>query len=147
MGLDMFLTIEKFIWNSDKQIMNKSLGIEEDLDLGRCESLTFEFMYWRKANAIHKWFVDNIQNGEDKCEKHSVSIEKLKGLLDLVKEVLKDRSKAKELLPCQEGFFFGGKEYNEWYFHQLKYTRKRLNYLFKNLMKFKGFDFYYRSSW
>ena len=22
---------------------------------------------WRKANAIHKWFVDNVQDGVDDC--------------------------------------------------------------------------------
>ena len=26
--------------------------------------------YWRKANAIHQWFVDNVQDGEDDCDYH-----------------------------------------------------------------------------
>lgn len=45
--------------------------------------------YWRKANAIHKWFVDNVQNGEDDCGIYEVSrahIEVLLGLCKLVKE-------------------------------------------------------------
>lgn len=29
-----------------------------------------EVGYWRKANHIHKWFVDNIQNGVDDCGYH-----------------------------------------------------------------------------
>ena len=26
--------------------------------------------YWRKANAIHNWFVDHVQDGEDDCDYH-----------------------------------------------------------------------------
>jgi hypothetical protein len=29
-----------------------------------------EVGYWRKANHIHKWFVDHIQNGIDDCNYH-----------------------------------------------------------------------------
>lgn len=35
-----------------------------------CSSLQQEVGYWRKANAIHMWFVDNVQNGEDDCCYH-----------------------------------------------------------------------------
>ena len=41
-----------------------------------------EVGYWRKANAIHKWFVDNVQNGEDDCGDYSVSKELLEELLN-----------------------------------------------------------------
>ena len=39
--------------------------------------------YWRKANAIHKWFVDNVQDGEDDCNYYEVTEEQLKELLDI----------------------------------------------------------------
>ena len=29
--------------------------------------VSFEAGYWRKASAIHKWFVDNCQEGDDDC--------------------------------------------------------------------------------
>ena len=48
--------------------------------------------YWRKANQIHKWFVDNVQEGVDDCKEYYVSVEKLKELLDICKEV---KAKAK----------------------------------------------------
>lgn len=48
--------------------------------------------YWRKANQIHKWMVDNVQDGADDCKEYFVSEEKLKSLLDDVNEVL-DASK------------------------------------------------------
>ena len=36
-----------------------------------------EMLYWRKANAIHDWFVDNIQGGEDDCNAYNLSIDYL----------------------------------------------------------------------
>ena len=51
--------------------------------------------YWRKANAIHKWFVDNVQNGEDNCKSYYVSQEDLEKLLNLCKEV-KEKAIMKE---------------------------------------------------
>lgn len=35
--------------------------------------------YWRKANAIHDWFVNHVQDGEDDCEYHQ---EVTKGVLE-----------------------------------------------------------------
>lgn len=51
-------------------------------------SLFEDVGYWRKANAIHKWFVENVQNGEDDCGQYEVSKEQLEELLDVCKEVL-----------------------------------------------------------
>lgn len=42
---------------------------------------------WRKANHIHRWFVDNVQNGIDDCERYVISKENLIKLLDLCKKV------------------------------------------------------------
>lgn len=44
--------------------------------------------YWRKANHIHGWFVDNVQNGEDDCQEHLVSREDLQKLQKSVEAVL-----------------------------------------------------------
>lgn len=49
----------------------------------RWESIFTEVGYWRKANAIHKWFVDNIQNGIDDCGYYEVTKEQLEELLDI----------------------------------------------------------------
>lgn len=48
-----------------------------------------EVGYWRKANQIHNWFVENIQNGVDDCDYHrEVREEDLLELLDVCKRVL-----------------------------------------------------------
>lgn len=48
-----------------------------------------EVGYWRKANHIHNWFVENIQDGEDDCRYHrEVTKEDLEELYDICHEVL-----------------------------------------------------------
>lgn len=45
--------------------------------------------YWRKANAIHQWFVDNVQDGEDDCQYHrEVTEDDLIELRDLCIDVV-----------------------------------------------------------
>ena len=49
------------------------------------KSIIEDVGYWRKANAIHKWFVDNIQDGEDDCGYYEVAPEYLEELLNICK--------------------------------------------------------------
>ena len=56
-------------------------------DIFQWESLSEEVAYWRKANQIHKWFVDNIQGGEDDCGCYNVSKNQLKELLGICEEI------------------------------------------------------------
>ena len=71
--------------------------------------------YWRKANAIHKWFVDTLADGVDECQEIYVPREQLIGLLDRCRMVQADHSKAEYLLPSTDGFFFGGTDYDDYY--------------------------------
>lgn len=52
-------------------------------------NLIIEIGYWRKANAIHKWFVENVQDGNDDCKDAYVSEEKLQELSKTIDKVLK----------------------------------------------------------
>jgi hypothetical protein len=111
---------------------------------------------WRKANAIHQWFVENIQDGEDDCRFHrEVTESDLEELLNVCKTVLKScvlvdgkiqTSVAEELLPTQDGFFFGGTSYDEWYVADIKDTIE----IIEKILKETDFDIYviyYCSSW
>jgi len=142
MGLDMYLNRKRYVWDRDrKKLQIKGIRINP-------KSICYieeEAMYWRKANAIHSWFVDNVQDGNDDCKSYYVSKEKLQELFNLCKRVLADRSLASELLPTQSGFFFGGTEYDEYYFEELKNTKKALNKILSR--KDKHFEYYYSSSW
>lgn len=100
--------------------------------------------YWRKANAVHQWFVDNCQNGEDDCRETWVGRERLEQLREVCMQVLADHSKADELLPTASGFFFGSTEYDEWYFSDVKET---VDIIDNALAMPDEWDFYYHSSW
>ena len=56
-----------------------------------------EVGYWRKANAIHNWFCDNIQGGVDNCGSYEVTKVQLVNLLDICKTV-KEKSIMKNAL-------------------------------------------------
>ena len=52
---------------------------------------------------------------------------KLVQLSDLVNNTLNNPDKASVYLPTISGCFFGGLEYDDWYFNKLQYTKKRLD--------------------
>ena len=101
---------------------------------------------WRKANAIHNWFVINTQNEIDECQPSFVSKEQFEDLLDIINTILKHKDNqsllekyAKDLLPTTKGFFFGSYEYDEWYVSDLEDTQKFIT----NLLSEPDFDQYY----
>ena len=171
MGLDMYLSVRKYVSRLDFDAKREQgSGIPEDPQFHRLvESLDMtEFLeagesagahveipvaYWRKANAIHKWFVDTRADGVDQCQPIGVATEHLEELVGLCKEVLDDRSKAEELLPSEGGFFFGSTEYDEWYFEGIEYTHKRLSKVVELMKRTddKGYHDYdwavYQASW
>lgn len=57
-------------------------------DLSKIEAIEEQVCYWRKANHIHKWFVDNCQEGVDECQKTTVSTGQLKELLETCRKVI-----------------------------------------------------------
>jgi hypothetical protein len=59
------------------------------------ESIFEEVGYWRKANAIHRWFVENVQDCVDDCGRYEVSKEQLEDLLSVCK-LVKEKSNLKE---------------------------------------------------
>lgn len=106
-----------------------------------------EVAYWRKANAIHQWFVDNVQDGEDDCCAHrELTRSDLKTLRDLAHEVLCNPDLAEESLPTQSGFFFGGTEYDEFYIEDLQETIKQIDKILETT-DFNTEALYYVSSW
>lgn len=59
-----------------------------DVHPERIWSVEEEAMYWRKANHIHNWFVENVQDGIDNCATYYVSPGHLKALLDACERVI-----------------------------------------------------------
>jgi len=92
MGLDMYLNKKTYVGNNYKdkedQVPIKVKNIKQE----RVTEIVEQVGYWRKANAIHGWIVDNVQDGEDNCEAHYMDLVKIEELLDLTNRVL-DASK------------------------------------------------------
>jgi len=154
MGLDMYLSAKKYLSRyfdeTDSQRIkgiNDLFGIEgsEDDDYG-AQEVIFRVAYWRKANAIHQWFVQHVQNGQDDCNEYYVTREKLQELLELCKQIVAEPKKASKLLPTQSGFFFGNTTYDEWYHSDIARTVERFEKVLAD-PAFAKTEFYYQSSW
>jgi hypothetical protein len=152
MGLDMYLYKKNYMRTDDfykpeyrNEVVVKTGGeIDKNIKPERIKYVVEEVGYWRKANQIHKWFVDNVQEGNDNCGNYYVNSTTLEELLELCKQVRDDHSKAEELLPSTSGFFFGGTEYDEWYFNDIDNTIK----IIEECLADEGADdFEYSSSW
>lgn len=141
------------------------------------ESIHKNIAYWRKANQIHNWFVENVQDGNDDCKDYEVSKNVLLQLLNVVNtvlansklvdgkvsagqrftkngweeiledgQVIEDTSVAEELLPTCSGCFFGGTDYDVWYYRNLETTKKHIEKILKET-DFDNWIVYYNSSW
>ena len=151
MGLDMYLYRYTFVsehWGGTVGSINWEGEPDKEqqaIDPKRIKYIVEEVAYWRKANAIHRWFITFVQEGEDECLTAYVAREQLQELLALTEEVLhhRDPEVAAELLPTQGGFFFGSTDYDEWYWKDLEYTRDTL----KQILEEPSEDFRYHSSW
>jgi hypothetical protein len=181
MGLDMYLTRKLYIGaeykhrnvtgSVDIQIDGKPLNI----DINNVSYIEGRAGYWRKANAVHQWFVENVQDGVDDCGTYDVSREDLQSLLDVVNGLLPQIKLTKgqlctgksfdknsivetfepgkvvenpevcEVLPTTSGFFFGNTDYNEWYVQDLTDTKAILE---ENLKpEYANYEFSYYASW
>jgi len=174
MGLDMYLSACKYTSKYNDIKTNEKLWKlfkeVEPIDNINSAEVIFEIGYWRKSNQIHKWFVDNCQDGKDECQSSEVSRKQLEQLKEVCEKVLKilseqkpkltkytdkfkqeyeekiyqDTDEIKELLPNQEGFFFGGTQYDEWYKNDIEHTIE----IIKRCLKLpESWDFKYRASW
>ena len=149
MGLDMYLSAEKYHYGAlDEEPTDLTKAVNNVTDTKGYQVKSFKIWAcdWRKANQIHAWFVDNVQNGEDDCGEYSVDTGQLSDLVDLCKKVLANRELAEDLLPTQAGFFFGGTEIDEYYFQDLEDTIKKLE-PFVTDPAWSSWDFTYQSSW
>lgn len=159
MGLDMYLMKELTVYGEfDHRKVNKdeikitTNGKEYSFYANEISEVTFQLLYWRKANAIHSWFVRNIQNGVDDCGRYNVSRAQLKELVKVCKQTLFILDKAdytedtstdfftnkeftyktynvdEDELPLTPtaGFFFGSLNIDEWFYSDVERTVKVL---------------------
>jgi hypothetical protein len=149
MGLDMYLDKRTYVkyWehNGDNnyEVKVTKKGEPTNIQPKKVKYIIEEAGYWRKQNQIHRWFVENVQQGVDNCGDYYVDRNQLETLLELCQKVKADNSLADELLPSASGFFFGGTEYDEWYFDGIDNTIDIL----KEALEDENGEYYYSSSW
>ena len=154
MGLDMYLSAKKYYsggtWGSEadqktfiKLKAMSGVGLHMTTDLPSVQ-LEVSVGYWRKANAVHQFFVGNCQNGEDDCRTSYVGRDKLEELKVLCEQIVLTPALAGEQLPTTEGFFFGSTEYGEYYIDDLNTT---IEIVERCLQMPDDWEFYYHSSW
>jgi hypothetical protein len=155
MGLDSYLEARRYVsgWSHSKEeekaifkTIVESVGLQ-DIHDERFATVAVNVAYWRKANHIHNWFVQNVQDGKDDCGQYRVTREQLMELEELCRKVSKDGTgeTASKLLPTSTGFFFGTDEYDEYYFEETDNTAKRLGEILDAISD--QYDFYYQASW
>jgi hypothetical protein len=148
MGLDMYLKGKRYISDysdQDKVIISEMMQHFPELSEDQTvQEVTVRVGYWRKANQIHKWFVDNIQEGNDNCGDYYVSRDSLQALRALCQQVVDFRYLATDKLPPAQGFFFGNDKIDEYYFQDLEATIKIID---DALTLPDSWEFEYTSSW
>jgi len=142
MGLDMYL-------QRSKEMSKKAFADAQD-------NILSGVIYWRKVNAIHKFFCDNgslAADGTEQVGYYLVEKQKILNLIERIDAIISDKPKqeqikywsieqgkeisetvdyklnitlAEELLPTESGFFFGDTDYNYWYYIDLDRTSKML---------------------
>lgn len=159
MGLDMYLHRRTYVKNwahmspmeRHKITIKKGGVVRKDIDPKKISHIVEEVGYWRKFNALHRWFVENVQNDVDDCGEYYIDTNQLKFLRDLLVEVLNKRGElienvpsAQKLLPTRDGFFFGGVDYDDWYYKSIEKSIEILN---DALNCDSDCSYYYSSSW
>lgn len=143
MGLDMY-------------ILKTSKQDWEDYQTKKIDSIypeTETVAYWRKANAIHNWFVYNVQKGVDDCGFYKVNMDDLVTLIGVVNLALgkyfnsnnKGFEEASKILPPVSGFFFGSTENINFYRDDLINTLDSLSVIVNTWAD--DFVYLYHSSW
>lgn len=157
MGLDMYLYVEKYVsgWDFRKdptydQLVTMYSAQKFITTESPSATVSFCCVYWRKANAVHRWFVENVQDNKDDCDRYYVERDQLRELYSKCEEILAHPQRAGVVLPSQAGFFFGSTEYDEWYMHDIEYTRNAMARVLENVPAedtLDGWTFYYQASW
>lgn len=153
MGLDMYLHAEQYSsgyeWSKPDEkatvaAIVAATGIQPFVD-PRTPSVTVTFTvgYWRKANAIHNWFVSQLAAGVDECQRIEVSRDNVQTLKDLCLAVLSGEL-APAALPPVAGFFFGSTEIDDGYRDDLARTVEVCD---RALALPPGIGLFYRASW
>lgn len=115
-------------------------------------SISYPVGYWRKANAIHGWFVNELAGGVDECQEIPLDRGHLEILRDSCKAVLAasdmEEEAAEHNLEPTQGFFFGAYAIDEYYIQDLKDTVNMIDNVLSIVPEGDyEWQFIYQASW
>ena len=150
MGLDMYLEAKRHVAPCDprteptRRAIGTAIGYMppkekpgQDASLLEVSGVTVRVGYWRKFDALHRWFVNNAQEGHDDCRPAFVSVDTLMDLEEKLEQVGDDPASASEHFTTDEDEALDEDD--------VDYTLKVLHHA-KRLQE-QGWDIYYRASW
>lgn len=141
MGLDMYLNIKRNL-----EFKRLNMEVYDGLYYTKYEEVGIG--YWRKFNALHQFIVSNYAEVDD-CKPIYLGKEEIKTILETLRRIALDNSLAQELMPSTSGFFFGGTQYDEWYFKDILHSIPIFELALKTLEDEHELDTYiiYQASW
>ena len=164
MGLDMYLEVRRSTYlpkgkrtiDLDNLKENFDNYFDDEFGCSNSVEIVEQVGYWRKANAIHHWFVDNVQEGVDECQTSYVSIKDLDKLLGLCNGVL-DRIEGCKFVLSEESKKYCTKFKDSFVFHkknikdiftngglwnyEIAVPKEAIEFINENLPPHKGFFF------
>ena len=137
MGLDITFNRIKRVELSQEAQEDRFGMVALDELYNNVELVYDELAYYRKVNFLYRYFSDYMDANGIMAVVDKYAIE---DVIELCKEVLADNSKAEELLPTVDGFFFGSTEYDEYYFKEVEQVLKDFE---KILQEFDMENYFY----
>jgi hypothetical protein len=150
MGLDMYLEAKRYVAPCDPRTepMRRAIGAAigfmppkekpgQDASLLEVSGVTVRVGYWRKFDALHRWFVGKVQAGVDDCRPAFVSVNTLIELEGKLEQASDASVSASEHFTADVDETLEDGE--------VDYTLKVLHHA-KQLQE-QGWDIYYRASW
>lgn len=182
MGLDMYLSKKTYVkrWSHQQKKDQFTVTVKrgskkfDKINPERVSYIVEEVMYWRKANQIHGWFVDNTEEISDNV-KYYVTHKDLVNLVDTCKKVVEilnntptkkkqvcvgwkngeewyedidvydNVDEVMKILPPTRGFFFGSDSVDKWYKEELENTIEVLTKELEISDKYDEYEYY--ASW
>ena len=137
MGLDITFNRIKRVELSQEAQEDRFGMVALDELYNNVELVYDELAYYRKVNFLYRYFSDYMDANGIMAVVDKYAIE---DIIECCKEVLADNSKAEELLPTVNGFFFGSTEYDKYYFKEVAKVLKDFE---KILQEFDMENYFY----
>jgi len=124
------------------------MGLDQWLYKKQKDGKCCKIGYWRKFNALHRWFVENCGKGVDECQEIRVNTHDLRVLLETLKEIDDAIREGNErtmqiLMPPCSGDFFGSTNFDNYYKSEVRRTIP----IIEKLLNEKEEKYYYQASW